>query len=61
MGNKDLNLNQQWTKSLRKNFKLFIKDKNPTISKYKEFISNLDVDQIDVNLRFTTGIYYLYL
>ena len=57
MENQALNLNHQWTKTLRKKFNLFIKEKNPTFSEYKEFIRNLDIDLNDINLRFATGIY----
>ena len=57
MGNKELNLNHQWTKALRKKFNLFIKEKNPTFPECKEFIKNLGIDLNDINLRFAAGIY----
>ena len=57
MENQELNLNHQWTKTLRKKFNLFIKEKNPTFSECKEFIRNLGIDLNDINLRFAAGIY----
>ena len=57
MENKEINLNHQWTKPLRKKFNLFIKEKNPTFSECKEFIRNLGIDLNDINLRFAAGIY----
>ena len=57
MGNQELNLNHQWTKSLRKKFNQFIKEKNPTFTECKEFIRNLGIDLNDINLRFAAGIY----
>ena len=57
MENQELNLNHQWTKTLRKKFNLFIKEKNPTFSECKEFIRNLGIDLNEINLRFATGIY----
>jgi len=57
MENQELNLNHQWTKTLRKKFNLFIKESNPTFSECKEFIRNLGIDLNDINLRFAAGIY----
>ena len=57
MGNQELNPNHQWTKQLRKQFNLFIKEKNPTFSECKEFIKNLGIDLNEINLRFAAGIY----
>ena len=57
MENQELNLNHQWTKTLRKKFNLFIKEKNPTFSECKEFIRNLGIDLNEINLRFAAGIY----
>tara|TARA_B100001121_G_scaffold10950_1_gene9091 strand:- start:177 stop:440 length:264 start_codon:yes stop_codon:yes gene_type:complete len=57
MGNQELNLNHQWTKTLRKKFNLFIKEKNPTFPECKEFIRKLGIDLNDINLRFAAGIY----
>jgi len=57
MENQEPNLNHQWTKSLRKKFNLFIKEKNPSFPECKEFISNLGIDLNDINLRFAAGIY----
>ena len=57
MENKEQNLNHQWTKPLRKKFNLFIKEKNPSFSECKKYISNLGIDLNDINLRFAAGIY----
>ena len=57
MGNQELNPNHQWTKSLRKKFNQFIKEKNPTFPECKEFIRNLGIDLNAINLRFAAGIY----
>ena len=57
MEGQKLNLNHQWTKTLRKKFNLFIKEKNPTFPECKEFIRNLGIDLNDINLRFAAGIY----
>ena len=57
MENQELNLNHQWTKTLRKKFNLFIKEKNPTFPECKEFIRKLGIDLNDINLRFAAGIY----
>ena len=57
MENKEQNLNHQWTKPLRKKFNLFIKEKNPSFSECKEYISNLGIVLNDINLRFAAGIY----
>ena len=57
MENQEPNLNHQWTKSLRKKFNLFIREKNPSFPECKEFISNLGIDLNDINLRFAAGIY----
>ena len=57
MENHELNLNHQWTKKLRKEFNLFIKENNPTFSECKEFIRKLGIDLNDINLRFASGIY----
>ena len=57
MENKEQNLNHQWTKPLRKKFNLFIKEKKPSFSECKKYISNLGIDLNDINLRFAAGIY----
>ena len=57
MENKEQNLNHQWTKPLRKKFNLFIKEKNPSFSECKKYISNLGIVLNDINLRFAAGIY----
>ncbi len=57
MGNQELNLNHQWTRTLRKKFNLFIKEKNPTFPECKKFIRDLGVELNDINLRFAAGIY----
>ena len=57
MENKEQNLNHQWTKPLRKKFNLFIKEKKPSFSECKEYISNLGIVLNDINLRFAAGIY----
>ncbi len=57
MENQEPNLNHQWTKSLRKKFNLFIREKNPSFPECKEFISNLGIDLNDINMRFAAGIY----
>tara|TARA_B100000212_G_scaffold186514_1_gene140694 strand:- start:75 stop:341 length:267 start_codon:yes stop_codon:yes gene_type:complete len=57
MENQELNLNHQWTKTLRKKFNLFIKEKNPSFSECKQFIRNLGIDLNDINLKFAAGIY----
>ena len=59
MENQELNLNHQWTKTLRKKFNLFIKEKNPTFSECKQFIRNLGIELNGINLRFAAGIYFL--
>ena len=57
MENQEPNVKHQWTKSLRKKFNLFIKEKNPSFPECKEFIRNLGIDLNDINLRFAAGIY----
>ena len=57
MENQELNLNHQWTKTLRKKFNLFIEERNPTYFEFKEFIRNLGIDLNDINLGFTAGMY----
>ena len=57
MENQELNINHQWTKSLRKQFNEFIKETNPSFLECKEFIKNLGIDLNDINLRFAAGIY----
>ena len=53
MENQELNLNHQWTKTLRKKFNLFIKEKNPLSLN----VRNLGIDFNDINLRFAAGNY----
>tara|TARA_Y100001978_G_scaffold183725_1_gene181511 strand:+ start:184 stop:447 length:264 start_codon:yes stop_codon:yes gene_type:complete len=57
MENQEPNVKHQWTKSVRKKFNLFIKEKNPSFPECKEFIRNLGIDLNDINLRFAAGIY----
>tara|TARA_Y100000589_G_scaffold126519_1_gene120548 strand:+ start:770 stop:1033 length:264 start_codon:yes stop_codon:yes gene_type:complete len=57
MENQEPNVKHQWTKSVRKKFNLFIKEKNPSFPECKEFIRNLGIDLNEINLRFAAGIY----
>ena len=57
MENKQSIVNHQWTKSIRKKFNLFIKEKNPSFNECREFLKNLGIELNEINLRFAAGIY----
>ena len=57
MVNKQSIVNHQWTKSIRKKFNLFIKEKNPSFKECREFLKNLGIELNEINLRFAAGIY----
>ena len=52
-----MKINHQWTKSTRRKFNLFIKEKNPTFPECREFIKSIGIDLNEINLRYAAGIY----
>ena len=57
MQDENNNLNHEWTKSKRKKFNAYIKEKKPSFKECKEFIKSLGINLNDTNLRFAAGIY----
>ncbi len=57
MVNNQPNQKHAWTKTIRKKFNLFIKEKNPSFQECREFLKKTGLDLNETNLKYAAGIY----